>query len=144
MKNTPATFSLVLCAIAGAALLAQSAHATDEKVITNAAGPASAASASTARRTLKFDTRHAVPGMLTLIDGAAPVSNGAKAQLRFDGQTERHACTFELPRLGDKVQPGTPGVVTVRCDTPWQLYDNGLGFTAFDGDHKIGTGTLRP
>lgn len=142
MKKTHATLCLPLCAFAMALASSQAAHATDDKVMTNAA-PASAASGPTARRTLKFDTRHAVPGTLTLAKDT-PVADGYKARLRFTGQTELKDCTINLPKVGQQVQPGESAIVTVRCATPWQVYDNGLGFEVFEDGRKVGEGTLRP
>jgi hypothetical protein len=133
----------LFCAFAGAAFLASPlVHATEEKVITNA-HPASAASAPDAKRTLKMTTHHAVPATLT-VRGDQPVANRWKAQFRFAGQTDTHDCEFNLPKLGQVVKPGEQAVGTITCTTPWQLYDNGLAFEAFQGGRKVADGTLRP
>jgi hypothetical protein len=130
-------------ALAAAVLLISPlAHATEEKVITNA-HPASAASAPDAKRTLKMTSHHAVPANLT-VRGDKPVANRWQAQFRFAGQTDTHDCEFNLPKLGQVVQPGTSAVGTITCTTPWQLYDNGLAFEAFQSGKKVADGTLRP
>ncbi len=133
----------IACTLAGAFLLSGlPAGATEQQAITNA-HPASAASAPTAKRTLKMTTHHAVPANLT-VRGDKPVTNGWKAQFRFAGQTDTHDCEFNLPKTGEVVQPGTTAVGTITCTTPWQLYDNGLAFDAFEGGRKVADGTLRP
>ena len=130
------------CLLAGALALAADAHATEQQAITNA-HPASAASAPTAVRTLKFTTHHAVPATLTLRrDG--PVGDGWTPEFRFAGQTDLHACAFHLPKSGQLVQRGETAIGTILCTTPWQLYDNGLAFDAFENGQKVGEGTLRP
>jgi len=42
------------------------------------------------------------------------------------------------------VKSGETAVASIRCTTPWQLYDNGLSFEAFVADAKVAEGTLRP
>ena len=128
--------------LAAALLLAAGARATEQAAITNA-HPASAASAPTAVRTMKFTTHHAVPATLTLRrDG--PVTDGWSPQFRFAGQTDLHTCAFHLPKSGQLVQRGETATGTVLCTTPWQLYDNGLAFEAFEHGEKVADGTLRP
>ena len=134
------THRLAACALAGA--LAIAAHATEQKAITNA-HPASAVSPPTAVRTMKFDTRREVPATLTL-RRETPIDSGWKAQFRFAGQTDLHSCNFKLPKTGQLVQRGETAVGTVKCETPWQLYDNGLAFEAFESGQKVADGTLRP
>ena len=136
------TIRFAACALASALTLAGTAHATEEKTITNAK-PASAVAPPTAVRTMKFDTRRHVPATLTL-RREAPATSGWKAQFRFSGQTDLHDCTFALPKTGQLVQRGEPAVGTIVCTTPWQLYDNGLAFDAFENGHKVADGTLRP
>jgi hypothetical protein len=128
---------------AGAFLLAGVAHATEQKAITNATGAASAASAPDAHRLLKFDTHKTSQATLTL-RGATPVSDGWSAQYRFAGQTDMHTCIFHFPKSDQVVKTGETAVGTIRCTTPWQLYDNGLAFEAFDNGRKVADGTLRP
>ena len=130
------------CALASAFAFAGAAHASEETAITNAR-PASAVSAPTAVRTMKFDTRRHVPATLTL-RREAPLASGAKAQFRFAGQTDTHECSFELPKTGQLVQRGETATGTIVCATPWQLYDNGLAFEAFQDGRKVADGTLRP
>ncbi len=130
------------CAGACALALASAAQATDQKTITNA-HPASAASAPSANRLLKFNTHHQVPVALTL-RGAQPVSSGWRAEYRFAGQTDQHTCTLMLPKTGQTVQPGETATGQIVCTTPWQLYDNGLSFEAFEEGRKVADGTLRP
>ena len=126
------------CALA----LVATAHATEQKVMTNAR-PASAASAPDAVRTQKFTTHHAVPTTLTSRRDAA-ITDGWQAQFRFSGQTDDHTCTFHLPKSGQLVQRGETATGTLLCTTPWQLYDNGFGFQAFENGQKVAEGTLRP
>ena len=126
------------CALA----LVATAHATEQQVMTNAR-PASAASAPDAVRTQKFTTHHAVPTMLTSRRDAA-ITDGWQAQFRFSGQTDEHTCTFHLPKSGQLVQRGETATGTLLCTTPWQLYDNGFGFQAFENGQKVAEGTLRP
>ena len=59
-------------------------------------------------------------------------------------QTDLHACAFHLPKTGQLVQRGETATGTVLCTTPWQLYDNGLAFEAFEDGRKVADGTLRP
>ena len=118
------------------------AHATEQQVMTNAR-PASAASAPDAVRTQKFTTHHAVPTTLTSRRDAA-ITDGWQAQFRFSGQTDEHTCTFHLPKSGQLVQRGETATGTLLCTTPWQLYDNGFGFQAFENGQKVAEGTLRP
>ncbi|MBC7664785.1 MAG: hypothetical protein H7276_13535 [Caulobacter sp.] len=126
----------------GALALATAAHATEQQAITNAY-PASAASAPTAVRTMKFTTHHAVPATLTVRrDGA--VTDGWSPQFRFAGQTDPHTCAFHLPKAGQVLQRGETATGTILCTTPWQLYDNGLSFEAFEDGKKVADGTLRP
>ncbi len=145
-KKLPAS-ALLAFATAAALFAAQAftslAHATDEKTMTKAAGPASAASDAGARRTLKFNTRHDVAAMLTS-HRDTPIPYGWKAEVRFAGQTEMHSCEFDLPKTSQVIANGETAVTTIRCTTPWQLYDNGLSFEAFEGGHKVAEGTLRP
>jgi hypothetical protein len=133
---------LALRVLAATMAFATAAHATDEKTITNAA-PASAVAPATAVRTMKFTTHHAVPATLTL-RRATPIENGCKPQFRFKGQTEFTTCEFDLPKTGRSVKQGETTNGTIVCTTPWQLYDNGLAFEAFEDGHKVADGTLRP
>jgi len=138
MTPLKSTACLAACALA----LAGAAQATEQKTITNAA-PASAASAPSAVRTMKFTTHHAVPATLTL-RRSTPVTDGWSPQFRFAGQTDQHTCAFHLPKTGQLLQPGETATGTILCTTPWQLYDNGLAFDAFENGQKVGEGTLRP
>ena len=137
MPNTFTSFAFA-CGLA----LAATAHATEQKVITNA-HPASAVAPAGAVRTMKFTTHHAVPVNLTL-RGSAPVADGWSPQFRFAGQTDLHTCALHLPKTGQLVQPGETAGGTILCTTPWQLYDNGLSFEAFENGRKVADGTLRP
>jgi len=143
MPLIPVTFRSAACALAAALTLTPLAHATEQKAITDAAGAASAASGPTAVRTLKFTTHHAVPATLTLRRDKAIVS-GWKLQFRFAGQTDFATCEFNLPKTGQRVQPGETATGTITCTAPWQLYDNGLAFEAFEGGRQVAEGTLRP
>ena len=134
--------SSLACMAACALALATAAHATEQATITNAK-PASAVAPAAAVRTLKFTTHHAVPATLTLRKDA-PVSDGWSPQFRFAGQTDLHTCAFHLPKAGQLVQRGETAVGTLLCTTPWQLYDNGLSFEAFEDGKKVADGTLRP
>ena len=127
---------------ASALALAATAQATEQKAITNA-HPASAASSPTANRLLKFDTHKMSQVSLTLLQ-AAPIQDGWSPQVRFAGQTDLHTCIFHLPKAGQVVKSGETAVATIRCTTPWQLYDNGLSFDAFLEGKKVAEGTLRP
>ena len=138
MKSTLIATCLAACALAGAT----SAQATEQQAITNAR-PASAASAATAVRTMKFTTHHAVPTTLTLRRGT-PISDGWTAQFRFAGQSDMATCQFHLPKSGDVLKDGETATGTILCKTPWQLYDNGLAFDAFENGRKVADGTLRP
>jgi len=129
--------------LAGALCLAATAHATEQAVMTNAMGAASAVSSPTAVRSLKFNTRQAVPATLSSRRDA-PIANRWKSQVRFAGQTDFHECEFNLPKTGQLVQRGEAATGTLTCTTPWQLYDNGLAFDAFENGHKVADGTLRP
>jgi hypothetical protein len=142
MQPIHPAWRLAAQALASALTLATAAHATEQKMITNAL-PASAVGPPTAVRTLKFDTRRHVPATLTL-RRATPVASGWKAQFRFAGQTDQHTCDFELPKTGQLVQRGETAIGTIRCSTPWQLYDNGLAFDVFEDGQKVADGTLRP
>ena len=135
--------TFLVCAVASTLALAVNAQATEQKTITDAAGPASAVSSPTAVRTLKFTTHHAVPATLTLRRDA-PVMNGWKAQFRFAGQTGLTPCEFDLPKASQVVQRGETATGTIVCSTPWQLYDNGLSFEAIENGRKVAEGTLRP
>ncbi len=135
-------FSLIACGLAGALALATAARATEQTAITNA-HPASAASAATAVRTMKFTTHQAVPATLTA-RGDEPVADGWEAQFRFAGQTDEHTCQFHLPKSGQVLRRGETATGTILCKTPWQLYDNGLAFTATQAGRKVADGTLRP
>ena len=73
-----------------------------------------------------------------------PPSDGWSPQLRFAGQTDLHTCVFHLPKSGQRVQRGETATGTILCTTPWQLYDNGLSFEAFEDGKKVADGTLRP
>jgi hypothetical protein len=132
------TACLAACAFA----LAGAAQATEQKTMTNAA-PASAASAPSAVRTMKFTTHHAVPATLTLRRTTA-ATDGWSPQFRFAGQTDLHTCAFHLPKTGQLLQPGETATGTILCTTPWQLYDNGLAFDAYENGQKVAEGTLRP
>ncbi len=134
--------SSLACMAACALALATAAHATEQATITNAK-PASAVAPAAAVRTLKFTTHHAVPATLTLRKDAS-VSDGWSPQFRFAGQTDLHTCAFHLPKAGQLVQRGETAVGTLLCTTPWQLYDNGLSFEAFEDGKKVADGTLRP
>ncbi|MCK9684436.1 hypothetical protein [Scleromatobacter humisilvae] len=138
MKPTLSRAAIAACAL----VLAHAAHATEQQTMTNAK-PASAVAPPTAVRTLKFTTHHAVPATLTLRQDA-PVADGWSPQLRFAGQTDLHTCAFHLPKAGQLVQPGETATGTILCTTPWQLYDNGLSFEAFEAGKKVADGTLRP
>ena len=131
-----------LAGIAACAIAFASAAQTEEKTITNAQ-PASAASAASANRLLKFNTHHQVPAALTLRQ-SAPVTTGWQAQYRFAGQTELHTCTLQLPKAGQTLRQGETAVGQIVCTTPWQLYDNGLSFEVFEQARKVAEGTLRP
>ncbi len=133
----------LVCALAGALALATSASATEQKTISNAAGPASAVSSPGAVRTLKFTTHQAVAATLTLRRDA-PAMNGWKPQFRFAGQTDLTTCEFDLPKTGQLLRAGETATGTIVCTTPWQLYDNGLSFEAFENGRKVADGTLRP
>ena len=98
---------------------------------------------ATAVRTMKFTTHHAVPAVLTL-RREAPIADGWSAQFRFAGQTDLHACAFHLAKSGQPVRHGETATGTLLCTTPWQLYDNGLSFEAFENGQKVADGTLRP
>ena len=138
MKPLSSFASIAACALA----LANAAQATEQQAITNAK-PASAVAPPTAVRTLKFTTHHAVPATLTLRRDT-PVTDGWNPQFRFAGQTDLHTCAFHLPKAGQTVKPGETAVGTLLCSTPWQLYDNGLSFEAFESGRKVAEGTLRP
>jgi len=138
MTSSSFATSLAACALAASA----TAQATEQKVITNA-HPASAASSPEAKRLLKFDTHKMSQVSLTLLQ-ASPIQNGWSPQVRFAGQTDLHTCIFHLPKAGQIVKTGETVVATIRCTTPWQLYDNGLSFEAFVEGAKVGEGTLRP
>lgn len=129
-------------ASAGMLALATCAHATEQDAITNA-HPASAVAPAAAVRTMKFTTHHSVPTTLTVRrDG--PVSDGWSPQFRFAGQTDLHTCAFHLPKASQVVKSGETATGTLLCTTPWQLYDNGLSFEAFEDGKKVADGTLRP
>ena len=142
MPTIQSPFRLAAGALASALALATAAHATEQEAITNAR-PASAVAPATAVRTLKFDTRRDVPATL-MLRRATPIGSGWKAQFRFAGQTDLHDCVFNLPKTGQLVQRGETAIGTIRCSTPWQLYDNGLAFDTFENGHKVADGTLRP
>ena len=142
MQPIQTPWRLAACALASTLALAGVAHATEQEAITNAK-PASAVAPPTAVRTMKFDTRRDVPATLTLRRDA-PVADGWQAQFRFAGQTDLHTCAFHLPKAGQLVQPGETATGTILCTTPWQLYDNGLSFEAFEDGKKVADGTLRP
>ncbi len=143
MKPTPHSMRRLALACAGALAFAPGVHATEQTLITNARGAASAASDPTAVRTMKFTTHQAVPATLTLHRGT-PLADGWTAQFRFAGQTDRATCVFHLPKSGQRVQDGETATGTILCKTPWQLYDNGLAFDAFENGRKVAQGTLRP
>ena len=130
------------CLAASTLVLAHAALATEQQVMTNAR-PASAVAPPTAVRTMKFTTHHAVPATLTLRKDM-PVADGWSPQLRFAGQTDLHTCAFHLPKAGQVVHPGETATGTLLCTTPWQLYDNGMAFEAFERGKKVADGTLRP
>jgi len=138
MKTAVPAALLAACALA----FANAAQATEQKTMTNA-DPASAASAPTATRVLKFDTHKMSQVRLTLRREAS-IQDGWSPQVRFAGQTDLHTCVFHLPKVGQVVRAGETAVATIRCETPWQLYDNGLSFEAFEGGRKVAEGTLRP
>jgi hypothetical protein len=137
--NPISTFA---CAAACVLALANVAQATEQETITNAR-PASAVAPAAAVRTMKFTTHHAVPVNLTLREHAA-VADGWSPQFRFSGQSDTHTCALHLPKTGQLVQPGETASGTILCTTPWQLYDNGLSFEAFENGRKVADGTLRP
>jgi len=139
MKLPPPLACVAACAL----VVATAARATEQKTITNAAGPASAVSSPTANRLLKMTTHHAVPTTLTL-RREQPIADGWEAQFRFAGQTDLHTCKFHLPKADQTLQRGQTATGTILCTTPWQLYDNGLAFEAFEGGSKVADGTLRP
>lgn len=138
MTSSSIAASLAACALAASA----TAQATEQKAITNA-HPASATSSPEAKRLLKFDTHKMSQVSLTLLQ-AAPIQDGWSPQVRFAGQTDLHTCIFHLPKAGQVVKTGETAVATIRCTTPWQLYDNGLSFEAFAEGAKAAEGTLRP
>ncbi len=142
MQDCHRPFRLAAGVLAGTLALAGAVHATEERAITNAR-QASAVAPATAVRTMKFTTHHAVPATLTL-RREAPVTDGWTAQWRFAGQSDVHTCTFHLPGNGQMVQRGETATGTLVCTTPWQLYDNGLGFEALENGRKVADGTLRP
>jgi hypothetical protein len=146
MKHSTASTWLAIaatCAALGTLATPSRAQATEQMAITNAKGAASAASDAGARRTLKFNTRHDVPATLTS-HRDAPIASGWKAEVRFAGQTDRHECEFDAPKASQTVAAGETAVWTLRCTTPWQVFDNGLAFDAFEGGKKVASGTLRP
>jgi len=130
------------CLAACTLVVVHAAQATEQEAMTNAR-PASAVAPPAAVRTMKFTTHHAVPTTLTLRK-QAPVSDGWSPQFRFAGQTDLHTCAFHLPKSSQVVQPGETATGTILCTTPWQLYDNGLAFEAFEGGRRVADGTLRP
>ncbi len=134
--------SPLACIAAGALALASAARATEQQTMTNAR-PASAVAPAAAVRTLKMTTHHAVPTTLTL-RREQPITDGWEAQFRFAGQTDMHTCKFHLPKTDQTVQQGQAATGTLLCTTPWQLYDNGLAFEAFEDGRKVADGTLRP
>jgi len=138
MKSLSIAVGLAACAL----VQATAALATEQKRITNAE-PASAASAPTANRLLKFDTHKMSQVSLTLLQDA-PVQSGWSPQVRFAGQSDLHTCIFHLPKAGQVVKHDETAIATIRCTTPWQLYDNGLSFEAFFEGRKVAEGTLRP
>ena len=138
MKSNFSRVCLAACTLA----VLHAAQATEQQVMTNA-NPASAVAPATAVRTMKFTTHHAVPATLTLRKDA-PVADGWSPQLRFAGQTDLHVCAFHLPKSGQVVHPGETATGTILCTTPWQLYDNGMAFEAFESGKKVADGTLRP
>jgi len=142
MQFLHTSLRLAACALASTLTVGGAAHATEQQAITNAK-PASGVAPPTAVRTMKFDTRRHVPATLTL-RRETPVDSGWKAQYRFAGQTDMHDCSFALPKTGQLVQRGETAVGTITCTTPWQLYDNGLAFEAFENGRKVADGTLRP
>lgn len=143
MHTLPTTIRSATCALAVTLALMPLAHATQQAAITNAASAASATGPATTARALSFTTHHAVPAKLTLRRDK-PIVSGWKAQFRFAGQTDFATCEFNLPKAGQPVQPGDTATGTITCTTPWQLYDNGLSFEAFEGGRKVADGTLRP
>lgn len=138
MKSFLATACFAACTFA----MAAAACATEQAAITNAR-PASAVGPAAAVRTEKFTTHHAVPATLTVRRETA-VTDGWKPEFRFAGQTDFHTCAFHLPKSGQVVQSGETATGTILCTTPWQLYDNGLAFEAFENGKKVAEGTLRP
>ncbi|MBW8756249.1 MAG: hypothetical protein JF586_01435 [Burkholderiales bacterium] len=138
MSSSSIAASLAACVLA----LSATAQATEQKAITNA-DPASAASAPEANRLLKFDTHKMSQVSLTLLQ-ASPVQSGWSPQVRFAGQTDLHTCIFHFPKAGQVVKSGETVIATIRCTTPWQLYDNGLSFEALVAGGKVAEGTLRP
>jgi len=138
-------------ALTGAALVTAfppEAHATggDAAIsMSPAASAASAAAPSTAKRTLTFSAKHLVPTQFTLADpGHAPVGNSFDFVARFAGQQPTHECALQLPKAGQVVQPGETATGTIKCTSPWAVYDNGLSYEALENGRKIGGGTLRP
>jgi len=147
---TKTSLALVF-ALAGAALVTAfppEARATggDPAIsMSPAASAASAAAPSTARRTLEFTAKHLVPTEFTLADpGHAPVGNSFDFIARFAGQQPTHACSLQLPKAGQVVKPGESAIGTIKCTSPWAVYDNGLSYEALENGRKIGGGTLRP
>ena len=138
MKPIPFLASAAACAL----VLAGAARATEQDAMTNAR-PASAVAPTGAVRTMKFTTHHAVPATLTLRRDT-PIDDGWAPQFRFAGQTDFHTCAFHLPKTGQLVRRGETATGTLLCTTPWQLYDNGLAFEAFEDGKKVADGTLRP
>jgi len=138
MTSSSIAASLAACAL----VVSATAQATEQKAITNA-HPASATSSPEANRLLKFDTHKMSQVSMTLLQ-VAPIQDGWSPQVRFAGQTDLHTCVFHLPKAGQVVKSGETVVATIRCTTPWQLYDNGLSFEAFVEGAKAAEGTLRP
>ena len=129
-------------ALLGLCAAAQAQTDLSPRPLTNAK-PASAASAPGIRRTLTFNTHHQVPATLAMVGGAV-AADGWTAQVRFAGQTDTHECNFHFPKNGQAARPGQPLTGTVQCETPWQVYDNGLSFQAFVDGRLKGEGTIRP
>lgn len=140
MKLPTSSISLAFCVLLAALGTAPSVRAAEHNPMTGTT-PASAADAP---GTLKFKTSEAVPAILKLHSGASAFADGYKSQLRFPGQSESVPCIVNLPKSGQKVQPGESAIVTIKCTTPWQVSGHAMSFQAFDGGHLVADGTLRP
>jgi len=138
----------IACLLVLGTTLAPSARATGgppQISESPAASAASAAAPSTARRTLEFRAKHFVPTQFTLADRQhAPVTSTFEFDARFAGQAQVHRCALDLPQAGEVVRPGETANGTIKCSSPWAVYDNGLSYEALEDGRRIGGGTIRP